>query len=206
MRADWTLPPVDARDLPRLRAYLNQLPQGLDSFPECRAKGSVFGKVYEFSEQRIEHLPPVLQALLERPPSATEWIPQCQALALIVAMVDARRLDSEAEKLWIREAATHLFASPMYRILMWAATPRMVFKSAHLRWSAFFRGTTLASVVFDRTATLILQAPPHMFNDDLARIFADVMYAAVNYTKEKGHASIELVGAHERGLEYRGGW
>jgi hypothetical protein len=194
-------------EFPRLEAYLDQLPHGLDSFPECRAKASIHRKVYEYSGLPLVGLPPRLQGLIDNPPPASSQINQCQTLAMIVAMVEARRLPPTDESLWIREAATHLFASPMYKILMWAATPRMVFKTANLRWNAFFRGTSIESDVGEREALLRLKVPRHLFHEDLARIFVDVIHATVNYTKESSaSASIEFLRFTPEGLEYAGRW
>jgi hypothetical protein len=195
------------QSFPRVEAYIRQLPEGLDSFPDCRAKASIHRKVYEYSGLCLAGLPPRLQDLLDNPPPPSSQINQCQTLAMIVAMVEARELPPAEESLWIREAATHLFASPIYKILMWAATPRMVFKTANLRWSAFFRGTSIACEVGAREALVRLQTPTRLFNEDLARIFIDVLHAAVNYTKDaSASARIEFLRFTTEGLEYAGRW
>ena len=196
------------RDAPRLGAYLAQLPAGLDSHPECTAKASVVRKVYEFARDNpLVGLPEPLQRLLDEPLPSSTWVPQAQVLAAIVAMVEARCFDPETEREWVRRAATHLFASSMYRILMWAATPRMVFKSAQIRWSAFFRGTRLESEVFERSARVRLISPDGLFNPDLQTIFAEVMYAAVNYTRDDASAaSLVLLEEDPERIEYLGTW
>lgn len=192
---------------PRTLAYIAQLPRGLESFPECEGKASVYRKVFEFADMPLQGLPPELQHLLDAPLPASTRVAQCQILALVVAMVEARRLDPRAEGAWIRQAATHLFSSQMYRLLMWAATPGIVFRTANLRWSAFFSGTSLSPEVSGRAAVLHLHAPPRLFNDDLSRIFVDVIWAAVNYTrKESGAASVTL-GRHDaQGTHFDGAW
>lgn len=199
--------PVHANSLVRTRAYLDQLPSGLRSFPRCLAKASVVRSVYAFSEQPIVGLPAALQQLLDVPPPSSSWIPQCHALALIVAMIEARRLEGEGEGAWVRAAATHLFASPMYKILMWAATPNLVFRTASVRWAAFFRGTALRSEVAEATARLSLEAPAKLFHRDLAEIFVHVIDAAVNYTKDgAAAATIELAQFGGGRHVYTGRW
>ena len=202
------LPRISGRSLRRVYEYIEQLPSGLRSYPECAAKASVVRKVYDFAEQELVELPKELQEVLDEPPPPTSWIPQTVTLALILAIVEARRLTASAESLWIRDAATHLFASPMYRILMQAASPRMVFKTAHLRWGAFFRGTELSSTVEDRVAELTLSGPPGLFNRDLAEIFEDVIFAAVHYTREHSPSTdLTLLGQAPNGaVYYRGQW
>lgn len=192
---------------PRFQAYLDQLPIGLASFPDCRARAAIHRTVYEFAAQPLEDLPEPLQELVHRPPAPSTWLPQCHTLALIVAMVEARRLPPPEEAVWIRQAASHLFASPMYDILMRAASPRMVFKSANIRWGAFFSGTSLTSLVQQTSAVVHLNAPPGLFNEDLARIFADVIHAAVNHTRDASEiASVELAHCGIDGIEYIGRW
>jgi len=90
---------------------------------------------------------------------------------------------------------------------MWAVSPRMVFKSANMRWSAFFRGSKLSSEVGEREARVRLHAPRGLFHLDLATIFTDVIHAAVNYTRdEAGSATVELARVEPSGIEYRGRW
>jgi hypothetical protein len=200
-------PPWEASRYPRTARYLAQLPAGLASFPECEAKGSVVRKVHEFSRMPLAGLPRPLQHQLDAPESATTWVPQCHTLALILAMVESRGLAGAQESAWIREAATHLFSSPMYQILMWAATPRMVFKAANVRWRAFFRGNTLTSHVEAREATVYLDAPTGLFNHDLALVFVDVIHAAVNYTRDDAGSARVALSRFEPGIiEYAGAW
>lgn len=178
---------------PRTAAYLGQLRGGLDGYPDCRAKASVIRKVYGYSGVTISGLPAPLQAQLDEPAASTAWGAQTTVLANILAIVESRRLEGEAERRFIQSAATQLFASPMYKILMWAASPRLVLKSAHLRWSAFFRGSELRSEVDDGEAQVVLSAPEGIFDEALAHVFTDVLYAALNYTRDENHAtSLEL--------------
>lgn len=192
---------------PRLASYLAQLPAGLESFPDCTGKASIYRKVYEFAAEPLTGLPPQLQALIDEPKPPSVRLHQCQTLALVVALVESRRLSPKEESAWIRSAATHLFSSQMYKILMWAASPAIVFRTSNVRWTAFFSGTSLTPEVNGRSAVLRLNAPRFMFNEDLARIFVDVIWAAVNYTRdEAGSASLTL-GRHDaRGTEYHGAW
>lgn len=197
----------DASRLPRLREYIDQLPDGLEAHFECKAKASVVRKVYEFSNLPLGGLPAPLQTLLDEPPPLSAWVPQCHALALILAMVEARELAPKDEGAWVREAAAALFASPLYKILMWAGTPRLIFKSAKIRWSAFFRGSALESTVEERIGTVVLGAPRYLFNEDLAYIFEQVIWAALNYSKDEGSgASLVLTGYRNDRVEYTGRW
>ena len=190
---------------PRLHRYVAQLADGLDSYPECRAKASVHRGVIELSARQLEGLPPVLQALVDDPPPANTWIPQCQTLALVLAAIELQENDEQHEHAWTQRAAAHVFDSPMYRILMWASTPRLLFKGANLRWSAFFKGSSLEAVLGDRTAEIILSCPATLFSQDVAEVFEDVLKAAANFTEE-GRGAIELELYRPGEIVYRARW
>ena len=191
----------------RLAAYLEQLPEGLDSYPHCRAKASIHRTVYDFAGAPSLMLPPALQSLLDEPPPVSAWIPQCHSLALVVAIVEAQDLPLHDEVLWIREASSRLFGTPMYRLLMRAATRRMVVKSAKHRWAAFFRGSALSSEVERSSAALRLAAPRGMFNLDLAEIFTQVIHAAINFARDADDATaVVLRGTDGESIDFGVCW
>lgn len=189
----------------RLQRYIAQLSDGLASHPECLAKASVHRRVLELSERPLIGLPPTLQALVDDPPPANTWIPQCHALGLFLAAVEFQGHAENEQHAWTQRAASHVFDSPMYRILMWASTPRLLFKGANLRWSAFFKGSSLESVLGDRTAEIILHCPETLFSQDVAELFEDVLKAAANFTEE-GRGSIDLELYRPGQILYRASW
>ena len=88
---------------------------------------------------------------------------------------------------------------------MWAATPRSLFKGAHMRWSAFFRGTSLNAEVGDGEAMFTLACPEELFSLELAEVFEDVFAAATNFTAEGG-GRLELEAYVPGAIRYRGVW
>ena len=198
---------LDREQLPRTAQYLDSLPEGLESFSDARAKASIYRTVYKHGGDAVRGLPEALQARLDNPESSSAWIPASDTLALIIALVESQGLEGEEESRFIRDAARALFATPMYRILMWAATPRLLFKGAGLRWSAFFRGCKLVSTVRERDADVFLEAPPGLFTNDLAKIFEDVLRSAVKFTEEESTgARIDLVHFSPSRIHYLGAW
>lgn len=197
----------DRHSYPRLAAYIDQLPDGLDSYPECEAKVSIHRTVSSFAEQPLCGLPPVLQAHLDESAPADQWIPQCHTLALIVAIVEARRLERAEEAKWIRSAASLLFATPMYKLLIWAMSPRLMVKGADIRWSAFFRGSSLEATLGESEAEIELRAPPALFDRTLAVIFTDVLRSALSYSEyDSSGVQLELA-EFERGcIRYAVSW
>lgn len=173
--------------LERTHAYLDALPAGLDSYPSCTAKASIARVVHDAHGAEIRGLPGVLHEALTMPAPHAAWIRQVHVLALILAMVETAPVDRAleprlAEMRWIHTAAFGLFSTPMYRILMQAASPRMLVKGAGIRWKAFFRGSVLRSEMHDVGGLLHLESPPGLFNEDLAHVFVYVMRAALAST------------------------
>ena len=209
-----------ATNFPRTLRYVEQLPNGLESFGDCLGKVSVWRTVHGVHGGSLTGLPFELQHEFDHPSSASSWIPQAHVLAFILAMVESSpevlgqvaqgESLSTVEGPWIRKAARALFATPMYRILMWAASPRLLFKGANLRWSAFFRGSALRSEVYpSNEAKLLLEAPVGLFNEDLASVFTEVLRAAVSFTEESdghGQATVDFVDFQPGAVEYRGRW
>lgn len=193
----------------RLAAYVDQLPTGLASYPEVSAKASIHRLVAEVSGTRVDGLPRELQQHLDDPSVSSKWIPACHTLALVVALVEAQGLRPADEGAWVRTAAGRIFASPMYRILMWAASPRMIMKGANLRWSAFFRGCELVPSfrTGERACDLVIDAPAGLFNEDLARIFTDVLRSAMSFTEESDAGNtLDLVDFAPTRVHYVGRW
>jgi hypothetical protein len=193
---------------PRVAAYIDQLPDGLDSHPACQAKVSIHRVVYTFAQRPLHGLPPVLQAHLDDSVPAEKWIPQCHTLALIIAIVEARQLAPEDEAKWIRSAASLLFSTPMYKLLMWAISPRLMIKGADIRWSAFFRGSSLRSTLFgEREAELELHAPVGLFDETLACIFTDVLRSALTYAEyDSSTAQLDFVEFEPGCIRYAASW
>ncbi|HLT40869.1 MAG TPA: hypothetical protein VK034_31545 [Enhygromyxa sp.] len=190
-----------------MAAYLDQLPEGLDSFAECQAKVSIHRAVYAFAKQPLTGLPSVLQAHLDERAPADQWILQCRTLALMIAMVEARRLALDEEAQWIRSAASMLFSTPMYRLLIWAISPRLMIRGADIRWSAFFRGSSLHAMLGEHEAELELRAPPGLFDPTLAQIFTDVLRAALSYSEHDSSAVwLELSGFEPGHIRYAISW
>ncbi|HVH99869.1 MAG TPA: hypothetical protein VM869_14200 [Enhygromyxa sp.] len=194
-------------DYPRLAAYLEQLPEGLDSHPSCLAKVSIHRTVQAHANQRLCGLPSVLQAHLDESAPVDKWMPQCHSLALIIALVEARRLPPDEEAQWIRGAASLLFSTPMFKLLLWAISPRLMIKGADIRWSAFFRGSNLQATLGEREADVELLAPPGLFDPTLACIFADVLRAALRYAEyDASTTELELVGFEPGCVRYVVSW
>jgi len=73
-------------DFPRLAEYVARLPEGLRSFPECRAKASLLRALLEARGERpltlSAHAPRELVDLVRHPPMPSDWISEVHYVAV----------------------------------------------------------------------------------------------------------------------------
>jgi hypothetical protein len=133
-----------------LARYVETLPIGLESYPECQVKGSVLRGLSASSPVPFPRaiLPPPLLALLDDPPLPSDWIPEVPFLALMVA--HESQPSPSAHTQWAYERNRRLLRSPLYSVLFRVAGPARVFTGMTTRWQAFRRGTEV--VMHEQTA------------------------------------------------------
>ena len=118
--------------LERMERYLAGLPAGLDSFPDCLAKGSVLRST--LAQQPIEELasrlPESLRLLVTDPPVDSEWMSETRFVAIYHAVADLRGFTDADILMWARERNRALFRNPAYRILMAVSSPGTLIRGA----------------------------------------------------------------------------
>jgi hypothetical protein len=182
-----------------MERYLAGLPAGLDSFPECLAKGSVLRStlIQQPVGELAARLPAPLRALVTDPPVDSEWLPEVRFAAIYLAVADLRGF-GEAEVLaWARERNRSLFRNPAYRILMAVSSPATLIRGATMRWSNWHRGSTLeVEGVVDIGVRALLRFPPGLFDPLMLQVFGEAFVAGLELARAKNPASkVELVDA-----------
>lgn len=148
-----------------VREYLERLPDGLASHPECRMKGAVVRSMLETMAGYSPAASPIpeIRQLLEHPPAASAWVPEvhCHALMLIVAH-DLHGGESSYLEQTLRGNRT-LLDSLAYRVLFRFVSPKKVLADAHKRWQVFHAGSEMVYVPGPERAGggLQLRTPPH---------------------------------------------
>lgn len=160
------VPPGGTTTLPRLRAYVEHLPHGLDSYPEARIKASLY--VHAIADKPlspfVNALPREVAELVERPLLMSSWAPSVHVQALYLAIADAYELREEAFQSWSLRAQRALLSSPVYRALASLASPNLLLKGAEKRWGSFHRGSEIE--VHDEgpgRALVRLRFPPNLY-------------------------------------------
>ncbi|MGH1345673.1 MAG: hypothetical protein ACRBN8_29180 [Nannocystales bacterium] len=185
---------MDSR-LPRLSAFTAGLPDGLDSYPETRAKASMNRVYCESLQPTLARDPTVvpdrIRELVQNPAPVSAWIPVVHSHAVMLAACD---LAFESEDAFVEHTYQEqraLLSSRLYRILLALAKPEMLIRVAPMRWSVFHRGSSLS--IEDSSPTTVrirVDHPPGLWFGVAARSLAAGL-----------RGSLELSGAHDAQLD-----
>jgi hypothetical protein len=156
--------------LPTLDNYLARLPDGLHSFPDSRAKAhtlrSLIGDpIHPLS--RESGLPPEIEELARKPPSADGWVPQVWLSAFHAVALD--RVFSGAGGLaafeeWSYQRNLGLLRPEIQRKGLDKAGPAALLAAQTAIWPSFYRGTVLRPVdARPGRAAFLLSYAPHLW-------------------------------------------
>jgi hypothetical protein len=175
--------------MPRTAAWLEQLPHGLDSYPECQVKGSLLRRLVKSQQLQpfAEHLPKELLPWLEQPPLVSAWVPEIHLFAMLHLLRDLVFDDAELER-YIAAGIERMLAGPLYRIMFFLVSPTRLVHGLGRRWEQFHRGTSMA-VLRDVGASLdiVVEHPPHMYSETIARVSAASFRTTVTASGGKGY-------------------
>lgn len=155
---------VDAVRFPTLAAYLAQLPRGLESHPQCQAKGSQIRSALEGHDlgEDAAGLPDPIRELFDVLPPATAWVPMVYSDAVFHAVCD-RFYPTEEEMLaWCHRRTMDMVRSPMYRRLVAVAGPKVFFRIADRVFFLFERGSELSIELGEREARIQVEHPANL--------------------------------------------
>ncbi len=174
-----------------MSAYLATLPQGIDSYPDVRAKASLYRSTVEgYTVADPSILPEALQRLLRDPAPVSSWVPEVHSHAMILISRDLRFNSDRAFIDFAYEKQRKLFSGPLYKIMLSLASPAMLLRTAALRWGSFHRGTQFTVEEATGTSARIRVDHPARLWDGL---LADAMGAGLK-------AVLDLSGARDTRL------
>jgi hypothetical protein len=143
------IPQQGGARFPTLEQYSGLLPKGLDSYPTALAKGAIVRRLLLDPVHSLPlgaGLPRVLEDLIRKPPSASDWVPLVYLSALHAAAYDsvfARKGGLAAFLSWSFERDLKLFNTPPYKSLLAVDGPERLLANHGARWAAFHRGSSL---------------------------------------------------------------
>jgi hypothetical protein len=183
--------------LPLLSEYVDRLPNGLDSYPNVTAKGSILSRLVDaYRGVAPEGMPAPLTAHFVRPPAPNEWVPEVHLVALTTSVVDTLFRDQPpaAFERWALQENKQLLRGPLYRILFSVLSPERILVGLEKRWSAFHRGTTFEQIdVGPSMAIVRFRYPPYLLSPQTLTTRSTAIRAAV----ETAGAKLVTVDARE---------
>ena len=198
-----------ARHFPSAYAYVEQLPDGLASFPDCVARREVFEHTRVTAAPLLEgvtvpdEVRRFLHGRLEGP-----WIPEVVAFVAYAAIAD--HLGPEGFRDWAYDDAAELYQRPVIRHLMKILSPTLVAIGAGQRWGTLRKGSILKSTPVLREGTRLntgatLSFPTGLFPEALPHGLQAALRAALDVTRAK-NLELELVRSDPGFVEYRASW
>lgn len=194
----------------RLMTYVASLPEGLDSFPECRSKGSLFRACLQHrpiaTEDLPDDLPAQIRELIEQPPPASAWRPSVEYFALSLLIADVRGMsEGEFGRFWydvMKDVAT----SKLYAVMLRFITPARLLKITASGWGKFHRGWSMRSSRRPSGIELSLEHPAGLLPELCVRGYPQVWQAIVDCSA-KPDALARPVSIEETKATYRcSGW
>jgi hypothetical protein len=146
---------MDRGVFPTVAEYLDRLPQGCSSYPQCVAKASFLCQSLKDRPIDVARgaLPEPVEALIRRPPALTAWIPEVHFNAAMFAMRDIHfpGLHGREEfRRWTYKLAASLFQTTLYRALFFVVSPMRLLRGMESRWHTFHRGGVELHLVEER--------------------------------------------------------
>lgn len=129
----------------RARAYLESLPAGAGSLPQCRAKHALLPIAFAESRVQPEELADLgLSAFLDGA-LVGAWIPEVVYVALSIGIADVRGYDDEEMRAFWKRCTSRLIEHPLYAAAFRYLSPRMVVMALGATWSRFHEGSTVTA-------------------------------------------------------------
>lgn len=119
---------MDRAAFPTVAEYLDRLPQGIASYPQCMAKASILCQALKDKPLDVPAgaLPDPLESLIRRPPPLSAWIPETCFHGVMFALQDVYfpgPRGREEFRRWTYQQASSLLQTTLYRALFFVVSP-----------------------------------------------------------------------------------
>lgn len=165
----------------RTEAWLERLPHGVDSYPECQVKGSLLRRLVksQILHAHVDALPEPVRAWFETPPLPSAWVPEVHLFVVLHALRD-HVYDDAALAEFVSAGIHRMLSSPMYKLMFLVVSPKRLLYGIGRRWDQFHRGTTL-DVGDDRGDTIdaVVTHPANMYSPTIHQVTAASFRTAV---------------------------
>jgi hypothetical protein len=198
-------PPASLRPkFQRTMDYLDALPDGIYSYPECQARSGILQTFLESRPPPVGEQDPWVVGLLS--PTTRSYIPEVVSNAGLLAIGDAAGLTDAQWLAWNHEANRALFRGLLYRALMAIFSPMMLLERAPARWESFHVGTSLTLTKGGEREAIVRLAFPERLHLPLhLEAYGRAFAAAMEHARGRD-VSVELLVSTATSAEYRARW
>lgn len=198
-------PPASLRPrFARTMGYLESLPAGIHSYPQCQARAGILQTFVDAMPPPVQPLDPWVSGLLR--PSPRAYVPEVVLHASLFAMGDAAGLNDAQFLEWNRATNRALYGGLLYRALMAIFSPMQLLERAPKRWENFHQGTTLTvRSTGPREATGTLAFPERLFTPLTLQVYAGAFAAALEHARARD-VTVELGATGSTSGEFVARW
>lgn len=183
-----------------VRAYVESLPQGLDSYPHCSSKmSSLLFQLQRRPLRSLAELPAEVVALVSDPPVATAWVPTTVFVATTIAIEAEHGITDQTLAV---EATQIMLDSPLYRFTLRLLSPSMILRAGAATWGLFHRGTSFKAKEVASVLEAVLEFPPGLLPEEILSGFA-AGFETICRASWKHDAAVRLVEHSARFGRYR---
>lgn len=195
--------PIPRTRFPELASYLEQLPHGIDSYPECATKASLIRSSLDGHpfQPDWEQLPEPLRETLRSPPLPVVWAPAVLAKAVFCVIADTYYPSAELVREWSHKRGLRLANSATYRVLTRVAGVRNLLRATGRVNDMFQRGSGLRVETHQLGATLRLSHPKHL-HPPLSHIANQAGFLAILETTGAKDVAVDLTRSDPYGAVY----
>jgi hypothetical protein len=183
---------------PSVSAYLERLPFGIDSHPECEVKASVLRDALASRalDSDLDALPAPVRELVRSLPPVSAWVREVHVLVVILAIRDRYFAPGpaglEEYERWTRQRNRALLTRPLYRALFLVVSPERLIEGMQRRWSHFRRGTRIELVErAPRSVVVRVRFPAELYEETMLHGLRGAL-----------HAALEAAGARETAIDF----
>lgn len=188
---------IETRPLPasapmkyrRLDEYIKSLPRGLDSYPACRMKASIYRRALE-SKPLLgldrTSLPASLCDLIDEPLLVSSWMEATKGFAVIMLVADHYGMSDDETRRWLFDLNQTLFGGRLYRGMMKLASPTLLMRIASNLFGAFHQGMSFElTELAPNSAGIVLRYPQLVVSNFVASGLGEVFSCAFSVSNAK---------------------
>ncbi len=175
----------------RVQAYVDSIPDGLDSYSDAKVKYSVVDTWIEGHDRAAiqARVPDPILPLLEDGFPVSRWVPEVHATVVYLTLRELFFANDDAFVADALERNTALLRRPIYRVLMRLLSVTRAAQGPSIAYSQMHRGTDLIVKAEPHAWLVTLKHPPYLIPEVMARCYGTALRAAI---QEKGGTDVRV--------------